>query len=145
MKATVAWNENVFCPVPCSISVLTIVVQQPKGQSWHPEAPSMSRFICLSVWTLASACCGWALCWSSNIISIWFPPPHVGDLAFQFSEYTEHFSGEAVASSIKSSTLEFKEFVVRSGWREASSLQGTQAVIRKQKLPLFSCLAWLSG
>ena len=102
-----------FSPVPCSISVLTIVVQQPKGQSWHPEAPSTSWFICLSVWMLASACCSCALCWRSDIISIWFPPPHIGDLAFLFNEHTDHSAGEALGSSFKSSTLK-----LRSAWWE---------------------------
>lgn len=118
MRATLAESKSTLFPVPCPISVLTTVVQQPKGRSWQPEARSMSWFICLSVWTLTSVCCSCALCWSPNTISVCFPPSHQGDLAFQSNEYSEHFSGEPVGSSFKSSTLKWRS----CWWVERSKL-----------------------
>ena len=108
------WESNgcaalkcaIFCP--CSISVLPIVVQHPIAQSCHPEAPSTSWLICLSIWVSASVLCGCALCWSSNIISIRFPPPGVGNLFFQFNKYSNHFSGNSLSSGFKLFTFKWE-------------------------------------
>lgn len=120
--------------LPCSISVLPIVVQHPIAQSCHPEAPSTSWLICLSIWVPASVLCSCALCWSSNIISIRSPPPEVGDLFFQFNNYSNHFSGNSLGSGFKVH-LQVKELGKK--WVEKSKLTTREFRVRTEKLPLF--------
>lgn len=52
----------------------------------------------------------------------------------------EPFSGESVGASFQVVHPQVQDFLVRSGWREAVSLQGTQAVIRMKNFLCFPAL-----
>lgn len=149
-SALTIWKQQLrgvkvcYFSCPCSISVLTIVVQQPKGRSCHPEAPSTIWFICLSARELASAGYSCALCWSSNINLHMVPTAshRWSGLSVQWTRSWTLFQVSLWELALKSSTLKFRS----SWWGVGGEKQPCSGELRLQsECENFLCFPALRG